>query len=71
MTAEAWNDQRVELTMDELMEACVDMSRLLDQAVALVRAYRESGDERLLDILLEMIGNEEDVLEDEGEEDGD
>ena len=71
MTAEAWNDQRVELTIDELMEACVDMSRLLDQTVALIRAYRESGDERLLDILLDMIGNEEDLLEEDGEEDGD
>ena len=71
MTAEAWNDQRVELTIDELMEACVDMSRLLDQTVALIRAYRQSGDERLLDILLDMIGNEEDLLEEDGEEDGD
>lgn len=67
MSAEAWDNQYIELTPEELMESCVEMTKLLDQTVALIKAFKNSGDERLLDILLEMIGMDEE--DEEGDED--
>lgn len=59
MSAEAWNNQYIELSQEELLESCVDMSRLLDQTVALIEAFKKTGDERLLDVVLDMIGTSE------------
>lgn len=69
MTAEAWDNQRIELTMDELLDYVVEQQQMLDQVGSLINAYRRTGDERLLDILLAMIGEEGEEEEGEGEED--
>lgn len=68
MSAEAWNNQYIELSHAELLESCIEMTKMLDQVASLVEAFKKTGDERLLDVVLDMIGVNEDE-EGEGDED--
>ena len=61
MSGEMWDERKVmELDNEHLLEDCMEMAGMLDEVESLLLAYKKSGDARLLDIALKLIGAEED-----------
>lgn len=60
MSGEVWDERKVmELDNEHLLEDCMEMAGMLDEVECLLLAYKKSGDGRLLEIALKLIGAEE------------
>lgn len=61
MSAEKWDEGKVlELDNEHLLDDCIRMADMLDEVEALIKAYQQTSDARLLNIALQVIGAGED-----------
>jgi hypothetical protein len=60
MSAEMWDERKVlELDNETLLDDCMEMAGMLDKIESLIVAFKATKDERLLDVMLFVIGGED------------
>lgn len=60
MSGEMWDERKVmELDNEHLLEDCMEMAGMLDKIESLIVAFKATKDERLLDVMLFVIGGED------------
>ncbi len=60
MSGEIWDERKVlELDNETLLDDCMEMAGMLDKIESLIAAFKATKDERLLDVMLYVLGGED------------